>query len=90
MKANNKGAMQYAMPPPSYDVIVGPGAGARGVTNNLMDEFVRMPGEGALGSIVLRMDEFLSLRWLHMEEGESVGSGWDGGLESTPSQAISD
>ncbi|CAE7231536.1 unnamed protein product [Rhizoctonia solani] len=67
IKLSADGVMQYAMPPPSYDVIVGPGAGARGVTNNLMDEFVRMPGEGISGSILLKMDDFLSSRWLHAD-----------------------
>ncbi|KAH7340977.1 N-terminal glutamine amidase-domain-containing protein [Rhizoctonia solani] len=73
MKLNAEGIMQYAMLPPSYDVIVGPGAGARGVTNNLMDEFVRMPGEGVPGSRLLGMDDFLSLHWIHIQADGHLG-----------------
>ncbi|CAE6421428.1 unnamed protein product [Rhizoctonia solani] len=90
MKVSDKGMVQYTMPPPSYDMIIGPGASTRGVTNNLMDEFVRMPGEGAPGSVVLRMDEFLSLRWLHVCEDGSLKNDWDSALNSVPSQAMSD
>ncbi|CAE6527365.1 unnamed protein product [Rhizoctonia solani] len=77
IKVNADGVMQYAMPPPSYDVIVGPGAGARGVTHNLMDEFVYMSEQGVLGSRLLRMSDFLSLGWL---DGQTEGDLGDHGI----------
>ncbi|CAE6516589.1 unnamed protein product [Rhizoctonia solani] len=82
VKVDAEGAMRYAMPPPSYDVIVGPGAGAKRVTNNLMDEFVSMSGNNVPGSKVLRMDDFLSLRWLHIRDDGSLGD--HGVLEPIP------
>ncbi|QRW27568.1 SET domain-containing protein [Rhizoctonia solani] len=90
MKMDDRGNMQYIMPPPSYNTIVGPGASARGVTNNLMDEFVHMPGEGAPGSVLLRMDDFLSLRWLHAREDGNLGNDCDGALSAPPNPASAD
>ncbi|GAB1517835.1 hypothetical protein RhiTH_000888 [Rhizoctonia solani] len=90
MKMDDRVNMQYIMPPPSYNTIVGPGASARGVTNNLMDEFVHMPGEGAPGSVLLRMDDFLSLRWLHAREDGNLGNDCDGALSAPPNPASAD
>ncbi|KAF8710202.1 hypothetical protein RHS03_01880, partial [Rhizoctonia solani] len=90
MKMDDRGNMQYIMPPPSYNTIVGPGASARGVTNNLMDKFVHMPGEGAPGSVLLRMDDFLSLRWLHAREDGNLGNDCDGALSAPPNPASAD
>ncbi|KIJ30298.1 hypothetical protein M422DRAFT_30547 [Sphaerobolus stellatus SS14] len=36
-------ALGYLKPPPAYPCIVGSKAAARGIANNLMDKFVRMP-----------------------------------------------
>jgi hypothetical protein len=56
----------YKMPPPPYDPIVGPEARFRGVSDNLMSKYVCMTEQGAQGSVVLPMDEFLGLDWLDM------------------------
>ncbi|KAF8610784.1 hypothetical protein BDV93DRAFT_517883 [Ceratobasidium sp. AG-I] len=60
-----EGPIEYKMPPPPYQPIIGPEASGKGVTNNLMTEYVSMAGEGAPNSTVLSMDDFLGLVWLN-------------------------
>jgi hypothetical protein len=54
----------YKVTAPSYDPIVGPEAKLRGASDNLMSEYVCMTEKGALGSVVVSMDEFFGLSWL--------------------------
>ncbi|KAG9100653.1 hypothetical protein FS749_013889 [Ceratobasidium sp. UAMH 11750] len=58
--------IDYKMPPPPYEPIVGPEAKLNGVSNNLMNDYVNMTGGGAPGSVVLSMCEFMTLGWLDL------------------------